>query len=420
MSRQINPIAEKRFTEMRTAMLLHVPFFASLLFDVMDLKVGKFRGIDTAGTNGRVIWFDEDFLAKLDLPEAVFLCCHEIGHAMWEHMGRGRKWMELGLDGQPFSFGLYNVAADYVINDMLVKSQIGRMPKGGLLDPKFTGDMLVEDVYRELLKKNPPPPPQGGASGAGGEGGEGGEAPEGSSGTASNEGVGGKQPMDTHVYEAAAVSEAEMKRAIATAVHQAKAMGKMPGTLERWVEEVLHPQVNWKERLRLLVTRTVSRESTTWSSPHRRRLVSQHVYLPSYTGFGAGEIVCVTDTSGSMGSKEFDASWAEFSDIIMNCKPERLWLMACDARVHNVHELPSYHDVYQERPEMLGGGGTSFVPAFEKVEEMNLSPVLMVYFTDGYGTFPDEPPPYPVIWVMTTDVVPPFGEVVKVEIDDYE
>jgi predicted metal-dependent peptidase len=414
-------------------MLLHTPFFASLLLDVMTTKVGKFNFIDTAGTNGRIIWFDEDFLANLDLPEAVFLCCHEIAHAMWMHMDRGKKWLDLGFDGQPFQRGVYNVAADYVINDMLVKSGIGRMPKGGLLDSRYTGNMLVEDVYRELIKNQPPPPPGGGGGGQGepkdgdqqGQGGGQGQdsdqtPPEGSSGDPSKDGMNGKTPLDTHVYEPAKIAEAEMKRAIATAVHQAKAMGKMPAALERWVDETLHPQVNWKERLRLLVTRTVSRESTTWSSPHRRRLVSQKIYLPSYTGFGAGEIVGASDTSGSMGQKEFDASWAEFSDIIMNCKPEKMWIMACDAQVHNVHELPSYHDIYQSRPEMTGGGGTSFVPVFEKVEELGINPVLLIYFTDGYGTFPSEPPPYPVIWVMTEDVEPPFGEVVKVEMNAYE
>lgn len=414
-----NPLAEKRFTEMRTGMLLHTPFFASLLLDVMTTKVGKFNFIDTAGTNGKIIWFDEDFLANIDLPEAVFLCCHEIAHAMWMHMDRGKKWLDLGFDGKPFQRGVYNVAADYVINDMLVKSGIGRMPKGGLLDRRFTADMLVEDVYRELIKNQPKDVGQQGQGDGQGQDSDQ-TPPEGSSGNPSKDGMNGKTPLDTHVYEPTKIAEAEMKRAIATAVHQAKAMGKMPASLERWVDETLHPQVNWKERLRLLVTRTVSRESTSWASPHRRRLVSQKIYLPSYTGFGAGEIVCATDTSGSMGQKEFDASWAEFSDIIMNCKPERMWLMACDARVHNVHELSSYHDIYQLRPEMTGGGGTSFVPVFEEVEERNLNPVLLIYFTDGYGTFPSEPPPYPVIWVMTEDVQPPFGEVVKVEMNDYE
>ncbi len=426
MAECTNPLAKTRFTEMRTAMLLHTPFFASLMLDMLDTKVGKFPGIPTAGTNGKIIWFDQDFLASLDLTEAVFLCCHEISHAMWMHMDRGRKWMDLGLGGQPFNRGLYNVAADYVINDMLVKAQIGRMPKGGLHDQKYDGKMLVEDVYCDLLKKQPPQPPQGGGGKQGeGEGDESegtGEAPEGSNGgIPSNEGSGGgKNPIDTHVYEPAQVAEAEMKRAIATAVTQAKAMGKMPSQLERWVEETLRPQIDWKERLRLLVTRVSTRDSTTWASPHRRRLVTQKIYLPSYTGFGAGEIVAAVDTSGSMGTKEFDASWAEFSDIIMNCRPERMWLMACDAKVHNVHELPSCHDLYTSRPEMHGGGGTDFRPVFEEIAERGIVPTVLVFFTDGYGVFPDEAPNYPVIWIMTTGEVAPFGETVKVEIDDYE
>jgi len=398
-------------------MLLHTPFFASLMLDMLDTKVGKFPGIDTAGTNGKTIWFDEDFLGSLEIPEAVFLCCHEIGHAMWLHMDRGMKWKDLGLHGRPFSFGLYNVAADYVINAMLVASKIGRMPKCGLLDRRFTGDMLVEDVYKTLLDEQPPDKGQGQ-----GEGGEGsGEPPDGSStGIPSKAGAGGKDPMDTHIYEPAKVADAEMKRAIATAVSQAKAMGKMPSQLEKWVEATLRPQIDWKEKLRRMVTRLATRDSTTWSSPHRRRLVSQKVYLPSYTGFGAGEMVGAVDTSGSMGQKEFDAAWSEFSDIIMNCRPERMWLMSCDAKVHNVHDLPSYHDIYMDRPEMRGGGGTDFRPVFEEIEERGIAPAVLVYFTDGYGTFPDEAPSYPVIWVMTEDVVAPFGETVKVELAQYE
>lgn len=410
MAKQSNYMAEQRYVEMKTGMLLHTPFFASLLLDVMSVKIGKFPGVETAGTNGRIIWFDEDFLAKLDLPEAVFVCCHEVAHAMWSHMPRALQWKESGLHGQPFRADLYNMAADYVVNDMLVNSKIGRMPKIGLLDSRFNGSMLVEDVYKELMKDFKSQSQSQPSSGNGPP------APEGSNGTPSRDG----QPMDTHVYEMATIPESQLKRAIATAAHQAKAMGKMPSQLERWVGETLDPQVNWKERLRRIVVNMAGRDATTWASPHRRRLVTQRVYLPSYTGFGAGEIVCAVDTSGSMGSKEFDAAWAEFSDIIMTCRPERVWLMSCDARVHDVHELPSYTDIYQSRPQMHGGGGTSFIPVFDKVEELGLRPAALVYFTDGMGTFPHEPPPYPVIWVMTEDGTPPFGENIKVEMNDYE
>jgi predicted metal-dependent peptidase len=430
--------AKQRFTEMRTAMLLHTPFFASLLLDVMDLRVGKYPGIDTAATNGKVIWIDEDFLAGLTLPEAVFMCCHEVGHAMWLHMDRFKRYQDLGFEGQKFYPGIANIAADYIINDMLVSAQIGTIGKGWLHSPKYKGNMQFEEVYKDIMKSIPPPPKGGGKGkpqdgkgkpqdGQGGSPGEGddddqqqGQPPEGAHGTPNKQGHGGLKPMDSHIYEPAQVAEAEMKRAIATAKNQAKAMGKMPAGLERWIDEVLKPQVNWKELLRTIITRTVSRDATTWTTPHRRRLVSQKVYLPSYTGHGAGEIVWATDTSGSMGQKEFDAAFAECADIIMTCRPERVWMMACDAKVHNVHELPSYHDIYGHKPAMHGGGGTAFEPVFDEVEKRGLDIAMLIYFTDGYGSFPKDPPPYPVIWVSTTDVVYPWGNSVRVELADYE
>lgn len=417
-----NEKARERFTEMRASMLLHVPFFASLLLDMMDSRVGKYDGIPTAGTNGKTIWWDEDFLAKLTLPEAVFVCCHELGHAMWMHMARIKRHMDLGFEGKPFNPGIANVAADYIINDMLVKAKVGTMPKECLIDSRFTGDMLFEDVYRELMKQMPPQggggqgPPQPGGQGQGQSSGGQGQPPPGAGGQPNQQGTGGKTPIDAHVYEVSTATESEVKRQIASARNQAKAMGNMPANLERWVENMLAPKVNWRERMRHLITKVLGRDTTTWTAPHRRRLMTQKIYYPSYTGFGAGTVVWATDTSGSMGSKEFDASFAEVADILQTCKPEKLFMMACDAKVHNVHELASYADVYGEKPEMRGGGGTAFAPVFDKVEELGLTPDILIYFTDGYGNFPSEKPDYPVLWVSTTDHEYPWGEVVKVDL----
>lgn len=397
-----NPVAQERFTEMKTAMLMHTPFFASLLLSTLTLKVGKFPDIPTAGTDGRNVLFDEDFLAAQPLAAAVGLCCHEVAHCMWQHMARAQNWMDTGFDGQPFNPGVFNVAADYVINDMLKKSGI-TLPDGALLNPRYTGDMLVDAVYRELIERMPPD--QGSVGESGGAGGQ-----------PNNAGMRGAKPMDSHIYAPSEVSPAEMTQAIAVAAHHAKAMGRFPAGMERWVDKILHPQVNWQEHLRYLITVSAGRDATTWTRPHKRRLVVQKIYMPKYTGISAGEIVCVVDTSGSMGTKEFDAAWAEFSDIITTCHPERVWLMDCDAAVHNVHELESYTDIYAERPAMTGGGGTDFEPAFRKVEDLAITPAVLVYFTDGLGSFPKVPPDYPVIWVMTTDAKPPFGDVVKVEV----
>jgi predicted metal-dependent peptidase len=93
--------------------------------------------------------------------------------------------------------------------------------------------------------------------------------------------------------------------------------------------------------------------------------------------------------------------------------------MSCDAAVHSIHELQGDCDIYSLKPELKGGGGTNFIPAFEKVEELGIRPDCLIFFTDGYGTFPTEPPPYPVVWVMTTDIVAPFGETIKVDLSEY-
>lgn len=396
----MNPIAQQRYTEIKTALLVHLPFFSSLLFDMMDVDIGKFPHVfgpmtPTAATNGRKIWIDEDFLAGLKLPEAVFLICHEVGHAMWEHMARANQYKHTGLGGAPFNPRLWNMAGDYVINDMLTVSKVGKMPAKGLLDARFKHDMLVEDVYKELLKEQSDKDP-GGQDGNGNDG----------------------STLDVHIPAGSQLSQAEVKRAIQTAVEAAKAQGKLPAALERFATELLAPVVRWQDKLRHVVTRAVSREGTTWTRPHRRRLLTQGVYLPTYTGFGAGEIVVVIDTSGSIGDPELTRFLSEVDDITMNCNPERLWLVGCDAAINTTHEIPPGTPLVGSGIKLGGGGGTDFKPPFDWVDEQGLRPAALLYFTDMYGDFPRQEPAYPVIWCRMSEVDPPWGDVVDVKLQE--
>lgn len=94
-----------------------------------------------------------------------------------------------------------------------------------------------------------------------------------------------------------------------------------------------------------------------------------------------------------------------------------LYYISCDAAIGNE---PQRVDTLEELiKQTVGGGGTDFRPVFTHVDEKayteDVLPVL-VYATDGYGTFPDYEPGYPVIWLMiNTDVEPPFGKVVHVK-----
>lgn len=413
-----NTATNKTYLKVKVALLVQVPFFASLLLDMMEVKVGKFPSVmggmepPTAATDGKTMWLDEDFLDSLSLEQACFLVCHETGHAMWQHLSRARGYQDLGFDGKPFIPELWNVAGDYVINAMLVESKTGVMPSKGLLDlAKFPGTMGVDEAYRKLYEEMP----KCGGGGDSSEEGSGDGSGDGS-GAGKSDAENSQKTLDLHVMSKADVNHDshEWRRAIESASSSAKAAGKMPASLERLVDQLLNPQVPWQSLLKLEVSRSVGRSSTTWTRPHRRRLVTQGVYLPAYTGHACGEIVVVVDTSGSIGEKELITFLSEVEGILNTCHPKMIYLLGCDAAINSEHALPMGSSLVGNIPKMGGGGGTSFIPPFEWVEENGIKPATLIYLTDMYGPFPDAPK-YPVIWCATSDIVGPFGRTVPID-----
>lgn len=445
--------AKAKFTETKAALLLNHPFFASLMLDMMQVELGTFPHIfggntPTMATNGKMIWIDEGFIDSLSINESVFVLCHEIGHAMWEHMARGKKYLDMGFDGNPFQPQLWNIAGDYVINDMLVKSEVGKMPKIGLLDKKYQYTMAVDDVYRDLFQQSKCPKcggsgkqgegsgdSQDGNGGGGGAKGDDDGADEGCGGSSHSHGDGkpcnrcggsgmrnsSAGTLDTHILEIAEgqPSEAQWRRAVQSAKDAAKVMGQMPAHLERFVDSLLEAKVPWEDKLRKALTKKIGRDTNNWNRPHRRRYISQGLIMPTQSGFGAGHIIFCVDTSGSMSEDELKQALGECDKILADCNPQRVTLIGCDARVETVIELQDGDRLAGNIPRIGGGGGTSFIPPFEWVEKEGCKPDTLVYFTDTGGTFPTHAPPFPVIWCCSQKWnEPPFGEVIPAEVFD--
>jgi predicted metal-dependent peptidase len=59
-------------------------------------------------------------------------------------------------------------------------------------------------------------------------------------------------------------------------------------------------------------------------------------------------------------------------------------------------------------PSIAGGGGTDFRPPFRWIEEQDLHPGVVVYFTDARGVFPAEPA-CPVVWLVKGHAPVPWG-----------
>jgi len=366
----------KRISKAKTALILEHPFIGSV---ALNMPMSIDNSVPTAATNGKRVLFNEEFCNGLSDEELKFLVAHECMHPMLEHnFRRGErdtyKW---------------NQAADYVINKLLTDEGIGKMPEQGLLDDNIykQGGGTSDGIFNLL-----PDTPQDG-QGNGGQG----------------------QPLDScedGQGSPAEVSQqqAEWKVKVAQAAQSAKMMGKMSAGLERLVEQILKPKVDWRDVLQRFVVKCRS-DQRSWARPNRRFL-SQGLYLPSVSGESLGEIAFAVDCSGSIGQDEINQFASEITTVWQDQRPTKVHVIYFDSEV-------SHYDEFDQDNEPVvkphGGGGTAFSPVFKYMADKGIEPVACIFLTDlccdDFGDAPD----YPVLWVSTHDDKAPFGEVVMME-----
>ena len=189
--------------------------------------------------------------------------------------------------------------------------------------------------------------------------------------------------------------------------------GSLPGTLERLFGKLMTPEVDWTDLLRSALTRKLGVGGGSWEQLDPA-MVIRGIGAPGRVSFGAGRIEVAVDTSGSITQSMMDRFMSEVGGIIDDVRPKRLVLTQCDYVVHERVECDDGADLQRR---ILGGGGTAFAPVFKRIAEEDDEPDVLVYFTDGKGSFPPNPG-YPVIWANITKGIGdnhyPFGEVVFV------
>jgi predicted metal-dependent peptidase len=308
-------------------------------------------------------------------------------------MPRMKLYMDRGFgpDLAPFSVKHYNKAADYVINDLLHHCGLGEMPEGGLYRPDVSYQDLVDEVYCRIDKDDDD----------------------------NNNGSGGHGGFDQHLPPqdpSNQPSDADVKRSIASARNAAKAMGKLPGALERLIGEVLEPTQDWKEVLRNHITARAGRDTATWTKPNRRRLaLAPHIYMPGVTGFQIGGVAIINDTSGSVSEKETNQFMGEVSSILAECHPEWCKILWVDSQVAGVDDVDDPEEIPHLTPK--GGGGTDMGAGFKYMDEHGIRPNMCIVLTDGYTPW-GEAPDYEVIWGITAkDIEAPFGKTVHVKVE---
>ena len=380
---------EARLSAARTRLILDRPFLGALVLR-LPLEIAHPTWCPTIATDARKLYYNPEYIAGLSLAQVEFTLAHEALHCGLAHFARRAHREKHRWDN----------ACDFAINPLLVAEGMTPPPKALFL-ADYEG-MSAEEIY-PLLEDDSvqqthdrhlyddPDDRAGDADSGHDRGGEHDASP------------GGRPPP----LAAAECQHLEhlWRQRLAGAAQQALQADRLGGVLARMIDTLLQPQLPWRSLLaRHMALR--ARDDFTYARPGRRE---GEAILPSLRN-AAIDVTVALDTSGSISKEEIDQFVSEI-DALKGQVRARVNLLACDACL-----APGSPWVFEpweplSLPETLsGGGGTDFLPVFDWAKGCDSAPDLLVYFTDGQGRFPGEPPALPVIWLVKGRADVPWGE----------
>ena len=412
--------ALRKVIQARSNLVMDEPFFGTL---ALRLDLTPDPTCKSFWTDGKRMGFNPAYANSQTLDKVIGLVCEEV-----MHNADGHPWRRDGRDHKE-----WNISCDFALMSIILAAGM-QIPDDSCYDPRFDG-MSAEQVYAIRQQERQPQGQDGNGKGGGQSESQDGDQEEKSKQPEQNEGDEEEEPQESSggdedgqgkeeeesskpmsggevrdcTEEDAATQEAEWQVAVIQAAQAAKAQGKLPAGIERLMEEIRRPKIDWRAALRRFV-QTCARADFTWRQPNRR-YVASGLYLPSLRSEQMPPVVIGWDASGSRNYDEArEECGAESAAVIEEVKPERTYVVSFDAKVQRVEEFEPGDEI-KFNPK--GGGGTDFRPLFAWIEENEIEPACVIMITDGWGDFPTTEPNYPVIWAMTTDVKAPFGETLR-------
>lgn len=201
--------------------------------------------------------------------------------------------------------------------------------------------------------------------------------------------------------------------AIAEQAHQRSKGRAVDAFTGRFVSRSLKAEVDWRAKLLRLIGKHLARDDYSMRRPNRRALL-RGVITASLRSDEVKRLAVVCDTSGSVSDAELTRQASEVASIVGRAKVKEVHVAFVDTSVRATQVFKKGQRIVFKP---AGGGGTDFRPGVEWAEA--LKPDAIIYFTDGYGSFPDRAPRAPMIWVAVgrhtlDDSGFPFGSVVRV------
>ena len=366
----------------RVGLLLRHPFFGNMATRLRIVAADDW--CPTAAVDGKNLYYNTQFFNAMDNKEIEFVIAHEILHCVFDHLARRE-------DRNPL---IYNISADYKVNNTLVREKIGQMPKlvDCFQDFKYE-DWTSEEIYDELYKKYDEEElkqlgelldehidwekGEGDTQGANSQPGK-----DKNGNTESK-----KKPKYTK-DELRKIRDEIKENMISSA--QSAGAGNVPSGVERLIKELTEPKMNWRDILRQQIQSTI-RNDYTFSRPSRKGWHTGAV-LPGMNFMETIDICVGLDMSGSIGNSQAKDMISEIKGIMDEYKDYNLKIWCFDTEVYNEQDFSADNGSDISDYEIYGGGGTDFECNWKYMKENDIVPKKFIMFTDGYawGSWGDE------------------------------
>lgn len=449
-------------------------FYYAILSSVKRIESNE---VETMGVSVDTLYFNPDFTLGLTLPELVFVELHEVCHLAMRHNQRKghRENLMWNVACDLYvnkliceEFGIAPGSGVIYPSEDTIGCGIQFMDGGLYVGTVDINKETPESIYDELMKERENINKEKGQSGEGDGKGEGqsgeGESSGGQSGGKSNGQSGGKestQPKEgqggdggagestdkdaeytfrgqnagklkvkdivddeSSSKKTAEQKENETKRLMNRAVVlQKQSTGSFGGEtgswMERYVEDMLAPKINWRSLVKNKLT-LANQKINTFSAPDKR-FVSRNRILPGPRALENNALdnvkVCI-DTSGSISDKDLGIAMAQIKQLLKVYKASAE-LIYWDTQVRECKPFNNVDELLKIRPK--GGGGTDVNCVFAEFEGRDYrigkkqKPSIIIIFTDGCFSPPDNKyKKYKdTIWVLhgNYDFKAPFGTV---------
>ena len=367
-----------RIVVARVGLLLRHPFFGNMATRLRILAADDW--LPTAAVDGRNLYYNTQFFNAMNNKEIEFVIAHEILHCVFDHLGRRE-------DRNPM---LYNIAADYKVNNLLVRDRIGEKPSivDCFQDFQYDAD-TSEEIYDKLFEQAKQDmedflkqmEEEGEMldehlDGDGEGDGEGGEEEK----DANGNNVSKKRPK--YSKEEMKKIKDEIKEGMMQAA-QAAGAGNTPGEVQRMIRELTEPKMNWRELLRQQIQSTIKHDFT-FARPNRKGWHSGAI-LPGMNFDETIDVCIALDMSGSIGDSQARDFLGEIKGIMEEYKDYSIKLWCFDTGVYNEQDFSADGGEDLLDYEIFGGGGTDFMANWTYMKEQGIEPKKFIMFTDGYA-----------------------------------